>query len=131
MRALLISDDTRAETARLVAFAKANPFSQKTLQAMEDGLIPAIGEDQRFICIISMGFRCVYSHEEQSTGWSAHLSVSVIDGPGAAVDAVNEIAKLFGFRDGIVGADSTWTEDLGGGRLATNLIQRINPADES
>lgn len=131
MRALLISDDTRAETARLAAYAKAHPVALSTLQGIADGTLPSLGDDPQFACVIPMGFHCIYNHEHQKNGFFRHLSVSVIDGTGPSVDAVSEIAKLFGFREGIVGADSTWTEDIGGGRLAVNLIQLIDPAQET
>lgn len=136
MRPLAITEVVRADVAELIERAKTWPFSFPELKRIAAGIKPPPGDDSRFVCTIPMGYRCVYTHEQQPMhGWCRHLSISIDRaGYGPGVDAVNEISKLFGFKEGINSADKVWREDIGEGEekadfFAVNLLQRIIEGD--
>lgn len=128
MRALIINDAVKASIARLEAFAQANIASWADVQSMATSALPPLGDDPRRTLVIPFGFRCVLSYEMQRAIKCRHLSVSV-DQPGKMPheQAVDEIAKLFGFTQGIHGLSVTvWTEQIGDHR-AINLVEPFVP----
>lgn len=131
MRPLIFTNDGDAEILRVIAHAKANPVSLAALRSMKGRALPPIRDTSEHVVTIPIGLRCVYSHEHQGArGLCRHLSVSV-DGKGPGVEAVNEIAKKFGFKEGVNSAAHIWTEDIGDDRIAVNLIQPVLKGDET
>lgn len=133
MRPLVITPEVRADVADLIERAKTWRFSYPDLKLIKAGAKPPPGDDSRFRCMIPMGYRCVYTHEQQPMqGWCRHLSISVHpvkEGHGPSVDAVNEIAKLFGFKEGINSADHFYLEDTEPCGRVINLLQRVIEGD--
>lgn len=131
MRPLVLTQDVRDAVAKLVQHAMANPLSLAALRSCMAGTRSPIGDDPEHRLEIPMGYRVVYSHELQPTmGRCRHLSVSVdAKNRGPGLEAVNEIAKMFGFKEGINSADHVWKEDLADDQMAVNLIQRVLKGD--
>jgi hypothetical protein len=131
MKPLVLTDEVRSDVARLIQHAKANPLSLAAMRSIMAKTRTPIGDDSDFAITIPLVYRCVYSHEMQPVmGRCRHLSISSLDGKlGIAV--VDEIAKLFGFKEGINSADHAWKEEIGDGRIAVNLLQRVLPDDKT
>lgn len=133
MRPLVLTSDVRAAVAKLVKHAKANPVSVADLRKTEAGTIPPVGDNPDHRMEIPLGYLVVYSHELQPRyGLCRHLSVSIpAKNKGPGLEAVNEIAKMFGFKEGINSADHVWREDLADDHMAVNMIQRVLEGDET
>lgn len=133
MRPLFLTPEVQAAATQLIAYAREHPVSVADLRRMKAGDLPAVGAHPQFAIEIPMGFRVVYSHEMQPVlGHCRHLSISVDrEGKGPGVEAVNAIAKLFGFKEGIMSADHNWIEhdEDGSDHFAINLLQRVLPGD--
>lgn len=102
MRPLILNDETRAEVQRVLRHAEANVMSWAELQGRATGAIKTpLGADPAFRCVIPMGYGCVFCFEMQRAIKLRYLSVSV-DTPGKYPNevAMEEIAKLFGFKHG-------------------------------
>ena len=109
---------------RLVDHAARNVVTRERLQQMIAGEVKPVGDEPEFTCVIPVGYRCVYSLEEQPFGVCRHLSISVL-GEGAAPNeaAVEMLATEFGFRGGLEDMAHVWTEPFGAGKIAINLLQ--------
>lgn len=128
MRALVIDDDARKMATIVVSHAERHPISEETMKkriADPAGTdMDAVGNDPAHVCIIPMGFRCVFSIEWQKVGMCRHLSISV-DVPGRVPHpaAVDMIAELFGFT-GSRDDRMVWIDDLPHCK-AVNLLQPV------
>lgn len=107
MRPFIITDQVRKRVREVLAHASANPFDADAMrhlielhEALGDSA-PAVGDDPRFVVKIPVGFRCVFTIEEQPEplAWCRHVSMS-IEAPRRLPHPVvaGEIAALFGFR---------------------------------
>ena len=102
MRPLIIDGRVMKEIARVKAHAEVHRQSVHDLMAVLGGRRGPVGDDPGFRTIIPVGFRVVYSQEQQPThGLCHHLSVSVMnpidpDRTWPHEVAVLEIAKAFG-----------------------------------
>ena len=102
MRPLVIAPDTLGQIKRVVAFATENPLGLARLKRVAQGLERPIGSDPRFALMVPVGFRCVFSFEEQpGFGLARHLSVSVDGPPGRlpSPEAVAMLMEAFGFSE--------------------------------
>ena len=100
MRALIISEETKADIAWRVKFAESNVVSFRDVMRTANYVQMPIGDDPNFVLNIEQGFRVVFSIEKQPAGISVrHLSVSV-DHPAKSpsIPAVEEILRLYGFQ---------------------------------
>jgi hypothetical protein len=124
LRPLVITDVERATIRRVVDHAELNVINRERLQRMIARKEKPVGDNPEFACVIPVGYRCVYSSEEQPFGICRHLSISVL-GEGAAPNeaAVEMLAAEFGFRGGIKAIPHIWTEPAGTGKIAVNLLQ--------
>lgn len=131
MRPLFLGDETKATVAKLVDYAKKNPLSWADVQSIATGALPVPGQNPDFSCFIPVGFRCVFNYEYQRGILCRHLSVSVDQGiiePAETREisypnerAVDALAKLFGFTDGLRGDNVTiWVEKAAG---AVNVME--------
>lgn len=101
MRPLLIDDDARKEIARVCQYAEENRVSNREMKNRIEnpGEYCAAGDEPGHVCYFHVGFKCVYSLEEQNQplGWCRHLSVSVADIEKMPhIEAVKLIMKEFG-----------------------------------
>lgn len=127
MSALILTDETRATVQRLMAYAAEHVQTLQDSHALALGLIlDAPGDNPNFVCDLPIGHHCVFTYEMQVTGKHRHLSVSLARKnkmPNPAV--VHEIAKLFGFTDGLHGREVyTWKENIPHGK-AINLLEPV------
>jgi hypothetical protein len=120
MRPLVIGPDQLARCAEIRRYAEANVYTMDEMKGvMILGAEVAPGTDERFRCVIPMGFRCVFTLEQQPepVGLCTHLSVSLADGrPGGCPNpmAMTEIQKAFGLTEEqiVYGHIHTWIEPL-------------------
>jgi hypothetical protein len=100
MRPLLIDDSVKEAAAKVVQFAEQHVLSVDDLLDTVNGELPSVGDQEGYTCHIPVGYRAVFSIENQGTFHVRHLSVSV-DRAGKLPhpDAVQEIMGLFGFTN--------------------------------
>lgn len=145
IRPLLITTAVRADVERLIAYAERERFTLAEMKTVYGAVLAkagtkisdiptaqsrAVGDDPGLSCVIPVGYRVVFSIEEQPAPllWCRHLSVSVIgpmsEGCLPGVFAVEEISKLFGFRDGIKQVrGAVWREE----ERAINIVEAMEP----
>jgi hypothetical protein len=133
-RVLLIDNAVLERIHEIQAYAEAHVFTVDQLKAiMKAGPEAAAGTDPGFRMIIPMGYRTVYTLEEQRepVGRCTHVSIS-LDGPWGALPhptAVNVILQAFGIppiehkRAVYMGLEDI--ED--GGGKAISIITPISP----
>jgi hypothetical protein len=98
MRPLVIGPEQRARCAEIRRYAEANIYTMDEMKGvMILGAEVAPGTDERFRCVIPMGFRCVFTLEQQ---------------PNPI--AMTEIQKAFGLTEEQIvdGYIHTWIEPL-------------------
>ena len=109
---LIIGAESLADIARLIAHAEKHPFTLAELKRQILAEEPPVGDDPAFVCHLPVGFRIVFSIEEQpGIGWCRHIFISVkgVKGAMPSREAVAEIMGHFGFRDGI--ENTGWIEN--------------------
>jgi hypothetical protein len=104
MRALIIDEKAKASIAAVCEYADDNRIDLKEIQArvaIPDGYSP-IGDDENHCCYLEDGFKCVFSIEEQPSGWTRHLSISVdaVD-KMPHIEAVKLLMSEFGIKSRI------------------------------
>lgn len=126
MRALIIDEAIKNTAAAVVKHAEENVFSMDDLLDISNGSAKSVGNRDGFTFEIPMGYKVVYSIENQVKGKLRHLSVSV-DTPGKTPhpQAVSEIMKLVGFENDISEVFNVSLEPLDGGITAVNVIEVI------
>lgn len=100
---IFIIDDKIIESLKtLKEHAEANPFSMEMLEETITGERPIPGDTKEFTRFIPMGFKVVYTIENQDAGMIRHLSMSV-DTPGKMPHPheVIEVMKFLGFEKDI------------------------------
>lgn len=130
LRPLLLSVEVHDAIREKREFAEQNPMNLHDLYRTRHDPKKAVGNDRRFVLIIPMGYRCVFSVEKQPEplGLVRHLSVSVIDEDLACMpspDGVVILAQLYGMPGGLRSMLKVWTEPLTCGGAAVNLIQKL------
>jgi hypothetical protein len=129
-RALVIGPEQEQAIAALKEKAAARVMSFETTQrlarALKEGRVTG-NLNQDMTIAIPMGFRATYTHEEQRPGLVCrHLSVSVqASRKGPHLAAMQAIMDAFGFRNRL-GAIPAWTEDLGRGDFAVNVVEPLD-----
>ena len=128
LRPLVVADAERAMIRRVIDHAARNVISRDRLQRTIAGEEKPVGDNPDFACVIPVGYRCVYSLEEQPLGVCRHLSISVLGEGGAPNEAAVEmLATEFGFRGGLEDMAHVWTEPVSAGKIAVNLLQAKQP----
>lgn len=126
LRPLFIGDTERAAIKKLVAFAEQNVISSAQLLRITSGSEKPVGDNPQHVCVIPVGYRCVFSIDDQPTlGPCRHLSVSVLgDGTAPNEVAVETLAKEFGFRGTYEDMDAIHVEPIAHNKVAVNFLQR-------
>lgn len=97
MRALVLDIAARAAIWTVRDYAAAHPVSRTQLDTMENPS-HAVSFDLNHVVMVPVGFRCVYSVEDQPIGRCRHLSVSIdVDGSTPHPLAVVTLMEAFGF----------------------------------
>lgn len=130
MRALVIDENVREQIQQVKDYAEANPFSMDDLLDTKNGELAAAGDlDGKHVLEIPVGYRVVFSMEQQPAGLCRHMSVSV-DFPGKlpSVPSVIMLMKEFGFDhpldDDFPHHGKVWMEE-GGYGTAINVLEII------
>ena len=98
MRPMIIDDNVKRKMEKLAAYAEAHIFSMDDLLDMVNKEKPPPGLDPNFQVEIPVGYKVVYSIEDQPAGKVRHLSVSVdAKGKLPSIPAVKEIMIMLGF----------------------------------
>lgn len=122
MRVLVIGQEEKEETIKtLIEYAKSHPISRQQLE--QKSII--VGNIKEYVCTIPMGFRVVFSFENQPIGWCRHISISVPDNNKLpSPQAVSMIIEEFGFPSNINDQDNVWieTESIPN---AVNVIKQV------
>lgn len=99
IRPLIIDEQAKAEIKRLIDYAEANIVSLIELHRIKYGGAPQAGDNPQRVCMLKMGYRCVFSIDEQPSGIYRDLSVSVSgDGEAPSIPAMCMIMQEFGFK---------------------------------
>lgn len=97
MRALIIDKSIIAEAQAVKKYASEHIYSIADLMAINNGTLPPPGDLPFFVIKIQVGYRAVYSQEQQMNGLYHHLSVSVdTKDKLPSVPATIAICELFG-----------------------------------
>jgi hypothetical protein len=95
MRPLVIGPEQRARCAEIRRYAEANIYTMDEMKGvMILGAEVAPGTDERFRCVIPMGFRCVFTLEQQPepVGLCTHIWIEPLDyDPGQAINMLNKV----------------------------------------
>jgi hypothetical protein len=133
MRALLIDEITRKKIADVIRYAEENVYSMDDLLDMINGQLRPPGDDVFRVIVIPIGYRTVYSLEDQASGMCRHISISVPNsGKLPSIPAVQMIIKEFGFKnDLVIPSDINVpikidVEELGDNHQAISIIEKIN-----
>ena len=115
MRPLVIDNDAKAKIAEVIAFAEDHKYPKAYMEMRMTGKAGVPGDMDQYICFLQVGYKCVYTIEEQPEplGWCHHLSISV-DNPSRvpSVPAVELLMQEFGItrklkEEGVL----VWVED--------------------
>jgi hypothetical protein len=124
MRPLVIDETVKHEIARVKKFAEEHRQSTDDLKANVNGTAKPVGDDPGHALMIPVGFRVVYSIEQQpEVGWVHHFSVSAPD-PGRAIsiNGMRLILDEFGLKGRQY--DHVYTENIGPNHIAVNVLIR-------
>lgn len=100
-----LDSHTLSEIARVREHAENNPIPEYTLRQMARGEVDAVGESSNHVLDSELGFRVVYSLEEQPFGLSKHISVSVGKNMIPSPKLVQYLMECFGFTSNILSKD--------------------------
>jgi len=96
MSVLIIDESTKTRAAEVLQWADKHPFTIDDLLDMVNGQSPIAGQRPPHIMEIPIGYRAVFSIEQQRGHLIKHLSVSV-NRPGKLPNeaAIRQIMELF------------------------------------
>lgn len=98
MRPLAIGEKEKKAIKQLIEYARTHPYSREKLQLIVDGMEQAPGDIKPYSISLPVGFKVVFTIEDQPMGICKHLSVSVDDPKKLpSPEAINMIAEEFGF----------------------------------
>lgn len=125
MRPLVINEQVVESIKSLVKYAEGHIFSMDDLLDIYNKQLAPAGDDEAFVRIIPVGYRVVFSIEEQVGVKVRHLSISIdqddkLPGP----HAVTEIMNLIGFKNAMKDC-LVKTEPISQNRAAINIIEII------
>ena len=98
-RALVITEKEKVDIQKLIDYAENNIITIEMLHLMVNGTVQPSGDNPNHVIYIPMGYRVVYTIEQQPMGLSRHISISV-DNPGFYPNAIaiDAIIKEFGYK---------------------------------
>ena len=124
MRPLIIGERERAQIKKVLAHADVHRASIHDLIAIVKGNREPPGNDPAFTVHLPVGYKVVFTIEQQPIGWCRHLSVSVATaGCYPATEAVEALAEAFGFRHKL--KDQQWSIGLEKSVQAVNIIEKL------
>lgn len=125
MRLLIIDDTIKEVIQRVVTYAEMHVYSMDDLLDMYNKQLPIVGDIPEHVCHIPMGFRVVYSIEEQNVGKIRHISISVeTSGKLPSVPAIEQIIKLFGYTNDLCDC-LVRLEPIGDNHEAITVVEKM------
>jgi hypothetical protein len=118
---------------KLIEYAEANVYSLAVMKelhkkSMDDESVESIGDDLNHCLFLPLGYKIVYSMEEQPFGLCRHISISQ-GGLIPQTQDIFEIMNHFGFKSNAIGGSShTYSETYhkdGTQHYAINIIEKI------
>jgi hypothetical protein len=127
LRPLVLTETERALIRQVIDHAAHHVLNRSRIEKIIAGKEEPPGNTPEFTCVIPLGYRCVFTLEEQPPGICRHLSISVL-GEGAAPnpEAVEALATEFGFRGGLTEMDAVYPETIAKNKCAVNLVQSFD-----
>lgn len=133
IEAILIKEHVQADIKKMIEYAEANVYSLAVMKELHEkalkGLkVKPIGADPNHCLFLPLGYKIVFSIEEQPIGECRHISITQ-RGLIPQTDDIFEILKHFGFKSNATGGSvhsyaETYIED-GVEQRAINLIEVI------
>ena len=126
LRPLILDANSHAEIQRVIDYADAHRYNLHDVMDIMGHIRPPPGDQRDYVCVVPVGYRCVFTIEQQPKGWCRHLSISVLgDGQAPNPAAVLALAKEFGYE--INRGYQIAHEPFGPGKIAINVWQLIQP----
>lgn len=122
MSVLVLGQEEKQILEDLREYAESHPMSMDDMLDIINGDSGAAGDFEEFTRNIPVGYRVVFSVEQQVPGDIRHLSVSC-DGVAPSPEAVELIQKEVGFEESK--PTQIFVEDIGDGQIAINVLQLI------
>lgn len=97
MHAIVIGPEQRARIAEIIAYSDAHTFPYEELVEASKGRRFPAGDNPEHVMDLQVGYRVVFSYENQKQGRARHISVSHESGLPSVI-AFNLILSEFGFR---------------------------------
>jgi len=130
MSILFMGPEERESLRTLKEYAEANPISLDDLLDQMNGERKPVGSMQEYTRHIPVNYKVVFSIEEQPKADIRHCSVSC-NGNTPSIEAMEWILKELGYRyDFQSGQSKVYTEDLGNGGKAINVMEIIKMVDQ-
>lgn len=127
MRPLIVTPAVHENAKRVMSYSEAHRYNLHDIFSMMGKRRPPPGDDPGHVCIIPIGFRCVFSIEEQPFGWVRHVSVSILEeGRMPSPDAMWVIAEIFGFGKESWNTSALHQEECNHKRIAVHMMQPLD-----
>jgi hypothetical protein len=121
MSALLIDDTIREQILAVKAYAEKNQYTMDDLLDIKNGTQEPPGNNAFYSCALPIGYKVVYTIEQQVEGTLRHMSISVND-KLPSTEAVKMIMVEFGFENEL---ENCYLYIEEGGK-AINVIESYN-----
>src|SRR5437762_4044175 len=122
-RPMIIDEDAKQKIKAVIVHAEANVFSMDDLLDIYNKQEKVAADQSGFVCEIPVGYRIVYSLEDQPAGIVRHLSVSVDEDKCLPnPPTVELLMKLFGFQSDLAFCHVK-LEDISPSRQAINVLE--------
>jgi anti-sigma regulatory factor (Ser/Thr protein kinase) len=118
---LLIDDTAREQIKALKEYAEKNQYTMDDLLDIKNGAQEAPGNNAFYSCALPVGYKVVYTIEQQVPGTLRHMSISV-NGKVPPIEAVQMIMAEFSFENEL--KDCYLYLEEGG--VAINVIEPYN-----
>ena len=123
---MVIGPETREAMHAVVANAAANPVPLETLLKLRDGELLPDDVNEGKTLLVPMGFRVVYTHEQQEHGTLRHMSMSIsLEGRVPHPDAVRMVMEEMGFVN-VLEDCIFWDEPCGPDKVAINVVEPLD-----
>jgi len=122
MSVLVLGPEEKEILKGLKEYAESHPMSMDDMLDIINGDSGAAGDFDEFTRDIPVGYRVVFSVEQQVPGDIRHISISC-EGPTPSPEAVELILEEMGFE--ISDPTQIFMEDIGEGQIAINVLQLI------
>lgn len=124
-RILIINDILIHKLQELKQYAEQHPLTMDDLLDIKNGDRPVPGDMKEFVCIISTGFKIVFTIEHQLNTHIRHLSMSVkTKGKLPNPHVVEKIINILGFKNKLYDCMLN-LEEFRPGHHAINVLEII------